>query len=134
MRPVLVPGIRVRLGGGYDMEPEWMCGRDWHCGTFEVFMPGQGDMPAAVVRLDEPITVRGLTGSVVVLELRYVGAEWRARETVHVELCDFEPEPVPWPRRRQGKRVESHATIDLERPQTEIEEMETRHEQPGTRT
>jgi hypothetical protein len=30
--------------------------------------------------------------------------------TVHLELCDFEPEDRPWKTRRQGTWVESHAS------------------------
>jgi hypothetical protein len=58
------------------------------------------------------VTVEGTTGNIVVLELRYVGAEWKETETVHVELCDFMPEPAPSKERRHGKWVESHATYE----------------------
>ncbi len=33
---------------------------------------------------------------VLVLELRYVGAAWVGQGTVHVELCDFDPDDAPW--------------------------------------
>lgn len=103
-------GDRVELSGGYDMEPRWLAGREFVLGSLVGFIPGQNKNPAAVVKLDTPISIDGLTGDTLVLELRYVGAEWRATEIVHVELCDFAPEPKRWQDRRQGTWVESHAT------------------------
>jgi hypothetical protein len=103
-------GDRVRLSGGYDMEPAWLSGEAHIEGTVDGFIPGQNAVPAAVITLDEPITALGAVGRTLVLELRYEGAGWAPTETVHVELCDFAPEPKRWQDRRQGKWVESHAT------------------------
>ena len=103
-------GERIELGGGYDREPAWLAGKVRVAGTVHHFMPGQNNLPAAVIKLDAPITVEGLTGNILVLELRYVGGEWESTGTVHVELCDFEPEEKRWQDRRHGKWVESHAT------------------------
>lgn len=108
----LQAGDRVRLSGGYDWEPRWLSGRSQVDGHVAGFVPGQNDRPAALVKLDEPITVDGVTGSVVVLELRFAGTRWSGRGTVHVELCDFDPEPVRWQDRDRGKWVESHATYE----------------------
>jgi len=108
-------GERVFLSGGYDMDPPWLCGRRGHRGTIERFVPGQNAEPALLVKLDEPIEVDGCRGYLVVMELRYDGATWDGQEaTTHVELCDFIPELKPWKERRQGKWVESHATIETE--------------------
>jgi hypothetical protein len=106
----LKTGNRIQLSGGYDMDPPWRCGKDHYMGTVVSFIPGQNTEPAAVVELDTPITVEGITGKIVVLELRYVGAKWSGHGTVHIELCDFVPEPKSWSQRRQGKWVESHAS------------------------
>lgn len=106
----LQTGDRIRVGGGYDMEPPWPCGMDACCGTVKAFIPGQNDTPAAVVVLDDVVVSEGIRGRYLVLELRYAGAEWKETETVHVELCDFEPEAKAWRYRRRGKWVESHAT------------------------
>jgi hypothetical protein len=46
----------------------------------------------------------------LVPELRYAGAKWEETGTVHVELCDFEPQAKSWQDRKQGKWVDSHAT------------------------
>jgi len=103
-------GDRIRLSGGYDMVSKWLAGHDCYVGTVAEFIPGQNQVPAAVVKLDHPITFEDTTGDIVVLELRYVGAKWADKETVHVELCNFMPEAVSWKTRKQGKWVESHAT------------------------
>lgn len=105
-------GDRVRLSGGYDMEPPWLSGVAAVEGTVASFIPGQNKQPAAVIKLDVPLVAKGATGDTLVLELRYEGATWGAMETVHVELCDFTPEVKRWKDRRQGKWIESHATCE----------------------
>lgn len=103
-------GDRVRLSGGYDMEPNWLQSGTEFFGAVSEFIPGQNDNPAAVIDLDSTITVDSVTGRILVLELRYNGARWGTRNTVHVELCDFVPEPKAWQNRKRGKWVESNAT------------------------
>ncbi|MXP29606.1 hypothetical protein GRI58_12345 [Porphyrobacter algicida] len=102
-------GDRVELRGGYDFEPAWLSGRVSLLGSVATFIPGQNDLPAAVVALDDSISVDGVRGSTVVLEQRYAGATWTETGVVHVELCDFQPERIRWQDRRKGKWVESHA-------------------------
>lgn len=106
-------GDRVWLTGGYDRDPPWLCGKPGHAGRIERFIPSYNRGLACVVRLDEPITVEGKTGAMLVLELRYDDAPWEPGSVVHVELCDFEPEDAPWPDRKKGEWVESHATVRL---------------------
>jgi hypothetical protein len=103
-------GDRVQLSGGYDAGSTWLGEKEAVYGTVAKLIPGQNTQPAALIKLDEPLMAEGVTGEVIVLELRYVGVEWGPTETVHVELCDFEPEEKRWQDRRQGKWVESHAT------------------------
>lgn len=94
------------------MEPEWLSGGAGYHGQIEKFISGQKDAMAAVVRFDQPVVTDGLIADYAVLELRYEGATWSgSRETVHVELCDFVPDDTRWQDRRQGRWVESHATI-----------------------
>jgi hypothetical protein len=108
----LFVGDRLRLRGGYDVEPAWLQGQHHHTATITRFIPGQNETPAIVAHLDAPISLDQVTGQVVVLELRYKGASWDEANTVHIELCDFEPEPKTWKARRQGKWIESHATCE----------------------
>jgi len=103
-------GDRIRLSGGYEMEPRWLAGKDCYFGTVVEFIPGQNQTPATVVKLDEPIIFNDTTGDIVILELRYEGAKWGKKGTVHIELCNFVPEAASWKSRKQGKWVESHAS------------------------
>lgn len=105
---------RVRVSGGYDMDPEWLAGGDGLLGTVFRFIPGQSDALAAVVRLDEELRLSRATGRYAVLELGHVGSTWtEVLPRVHVELCDFEPEAVRWEDRHKGVWVESHATYEV---------------------
>ncbi len=109
----LTIGDRLQLSGGYEPNPTWLSGRALVLGTVTQFIPGQNGSPAVVVHLDETISSENLSGSTVVLQLRYVDAKWEPTEIVHVELCDFTPEPKAWKDRRQGEWIESHATYQL---------------------
>jgi hypothetical protein len=106
----LEPGDRLALTGGYDFEPQWLNNQSELLAIFRQFVPGQNLPPAALVELDQPITCEGITGRILILELRYVGATWQTSNIVHLELCDFEPEVKPWKDRRKGKWVEAAAT------------------------
>jgi hypothetical protein len=110
---MLKAGDRIRLFGGYDMIPRWLCGKDEYFGTMTRFIPAQNQERLAVIKLDSPITVEGITGDIVILSLRYEGAKWKDQETVHIELCDFDPEPRTWEYRKHGKWVESHAQYEI---------------------
>lgn len=112
MPGVLKIGDRISLSGGYDMAPEWLGDQGSYQGVVTSFIPGQNEMPAAVVCLDESIRFRNVAGQIVVLELRYDGAMWGSEETVHIELCNFQPESKRWQDRRQGLWIESHASYE----------------------
>lgn len=100
---------RVWLSGGYE-DAKWLTGKSGYYGAVMAFIAGQGKEPAAVIKLDEHINFEGISGDVLVLELRWVGSTWDNQGVVHVELCDFVPENKTWKERRQGKWVESHAS------------------------
>ena len=87
------PGDRLLLSGGYDFSPRWLCGRQSHIGTVVGLLPGQGEQSAVLLKLDAPIEVDGISGDFLVLETRYAGKIWADKGIVHVELCDFEPDP-----------------------------------------
>jgi hypothetical protein len=115
------PGTQITVAGGYDFEPEWLGGEPQVTGRVQKWIPGQNTQPACVVHLDEALTATGdvrgrggeRTGTFLVLELRYVGQEWEASGTVHVELCEAEPEDKAWTDREVGAWVESHATYSF---------------------
>jgi hypothetical protein len=115
-------GHRLLVGGGYDLEPQCLGGQANVRGVVLKRIPGQNAEPACVVLLNEPLTAEGLvgtrrevvTGSHLVLELRYEGQSWERSGTVHVELCPSEPPSLKWGDRSPGARVESHATYTFE--------------------
>ena len=112
MHSTLAIGDRVRLSGGYDMDPAWLGVSSAHEGEVVEFIPGQNESDAAVVQLDARLSTPKASGSIVVLELRYEGHSWGREGTVHIELCDFMPEATRWQDRRQGVWVESHAQYE----------------------
>ena len=109
-------GHRVYLSGGYDRTPTWLGDGEGYFGEVIAFIPGQNEKPAAVVKVDSSIEAEGVRGNIVVLELRYVGAEWNEGEAVHVELCTQMPEAESWQDRRRGVWVESHANYKIINP------------------
>ncbi len=104
-------GQEVTLSGGYDMEPKWLQGLERRKAHIVKNIPGQNKEVALVVQFDEPFEIDGYSAKFAVLELRYEGATWRTGETCHLEICDLMPEDKTWKERKQGKWVESHATI-----------------------
>jgi hypothetical protein len=104
-------GDRVRLFGGYE-DIAWLGGRNEVRGVVAEFIPGENDVPAVVVQLDEALHVRRTQGRWVVLQLRYVGATWQNVGIVHVELLESRPPAMPR-YRPTGTHAESHATYEL---------------------
>lgn len=87
----LRPGDRVRVSGGHETAPRWLNGKEAYFGSFLGFIPGQSSEPAAIIQLDEPVVFGDITGSFLIMELRFVGARWAHHETVHLELCESLP-------------------------------------------
>jgi hypothetical protein len=104
-------GDRIRLFGAYD-DPAWLGGRDEVRGVVVDIIPGENDVPAVVVELDEPLHARRAQGQWVVLQLRYVGATWKNVGIVNIELLQARP-PAMAQYRPTGTLVETHATYEL---------------------
>ncbi len=105
----------IKISGGYDFDPLFLKEppSKERVGTVVKFIPGQNKEQAAVVKLQYPITAKGIMGDILVLELRYVDQTWETEGPVHVELCDFMPEDKTWKYRKQGAWIESHASIKI---------------------
>ena len=113
-RPLQV-GDKIELFGGYDYDPLYLKNppATKRTGTVIQFIKGQDEDPAAVVRLDQKISGKQISGDIVILELRHVGQTWQEPTPVHIELCDFLPEDKTWKDRKQGEWVEAAASIKL---------------------
>ena len=92
---IVKKGDQIIVGGGYDYDSPLR--RSEISGTVVDFIPGyQPGTLAAVVQLDAPITHEGITGDILVLELRYEGASWDREDqpgsqTVGVALYSYIP-------------------------------------------
>jgi hypothetical protein len=111
----LEQGDRIKFIGGYDPEPLYLKypPNNERIGKVIKFIPGQNEENAAVVKLDSPITAEGITGDILILELRHVGQTWHTEGPVHIELCNFMPEDTAWKERKQGLWIESHASFKI---------------------
>jgi hypothetical protein len=114
-------GDRVVVYGGYDPEPEWLVANPaGYPGRVVEFLPGQNANPAPLIELDDQLVLPAGAGPCE--ERRFGDCSSSSSSLIEeptglrrllaftVELCDFRPEPKPWPDRRQGAWVESHAT------------------------
>jgi hypothetical protein len=113
---VLKVGDRVHVGAGYDMEPEWLQGGTGYTGTVEEFLTvintGRKD-ETAIIRLDAPLSLQGVTASMLQLSLRHEGARWADTGSCHAVLCAQRPpqDRDDWFRdKAHFAWVESHAT------------------------
>jgi hypothetical protein len=111
--PPLESGDRVLVSGGYDPEPEWLVGVEGHAGTLERFSPQEDGSSAAIVRLDAPTTAGEVTGGVLVMNLRNVGATWSSGAIAHIHLCESDPETGSAENSPRCEWVESHASLRL---------------------
>jgi hypothetical protein len=108
------PGDKLHIHGGYSYRPSYLQ-QDPRGYTAEVvkYIPDQNHKQALVVKLDQPLTCKGYTGSYIVLQLRYQDGDWSDEAVVHLELCDFEPPDIEWATREQGQWIESAASYQL---------------------
>lgn len=108
-------GDRIELFGGYDYDPLFLKNppAEKRTGTVIGFILGQNKSKAAVVRLDNKINGKNISGDITVLELRYVDQTWSNPSPVHIELCDFWPDDRQWKDRLQGEWIEAAATLRI---------------------
>ena len=106
-------GDRVRLTGGYEPEPKWLCGQDFYEGEVITFLSIKEETPLAVVRLDKPISFNKITGDILVLKLRYVDASWHETAIVQAYLYDFVPKDPVFLHCDSPNYIESHVSYDV---------------------
>lgn len=113
--PPLKEGSRIKLfKKNQGKSARWLKDENHISGTVLCFIPGQHDeKPSAVVKLDQAVKCEQIKGNILVLELRYSDGKWSSRSEVHMELCDFIPEPRKWEERRQGITIERNAVYEV---------------------
>jgi len=117
----LKPGDRIRLYGGYDPEPGWLCGKKAYSARVIAFIDSRikarsGDERlCAVVELDDHIEFEGLKSRHVLLQLRYRGQRWHCSGIVHINLLNGPVADASKLTDSSSRWMESHAqyeTID----------------------
>jgi hypothetical protein len=114
----LQPGDRIRLFGGYDMDPPWLRDRDCHYATVLKFFDNgiekrKGDERlSAVIEFDEPLSFEGLEGKYGVITGRWEGQKWERKGVVHVDLVDREISDSSELTKDSSRWMESHASYE----------------------
>lgn len=106
------PGDRIKLSGGYSFEPEWLAGRANVNGEVAAFMPGQNDMPAAVIKLDELINSEDVSAKLWFWNLGMSARTGRRPALFMLSCATSCPSPRPGRIEEKEKWVESHATYE----------------------
>jgi hypothetical protein len=106
-------GDRIKIAGGYDTDSLLRRVGELR-GTVVSFVHGyEPRIYAAVVRLDSPIAADGITGDVLLMELRYTGASWDGgppgSQTVGLDLCS----QIPSDGQRSCVTLETHAIFEV---------------------
>ena len=110
-------GDHIRISGGYDEDSPLRTGSGDLTGWVVSFVPGyEPDVSCAVVSLDAPLTCEGMTGTILVMELRDQGASWGhgqpGEQTVGLSLCSRVPTGAASPA-GHGTVIESHAVFEI---------------------
>jgi hypothetical protein len=118
----LEPGDRIRLFGGYDMEPRWLGDRDCYYATVLGFFDNRiekrtGDERlSAAIEFDQPLSFEGLEAKFGVILGRWEGQRWERKGVVHVCLVEREISDSSQITKDNSRWMESHASYEcLER-------------------
>jgi hypothetical protein len=106
----------VRISGGDIAQSMWVGGRSAYFGECAAFLTNSEPMPAAVIRLDEPIVLEGYSARIAILRLRYARDRWSRHEFGHVELCASMPADDGAHERQERLWVESRASCTVVSP------------------
>jgi hypothetical protein len=114
----LKPGDRIKLFGGYDMDPRWLKDRDCYYATVLKFFDNKiekrkGDERlSAVIEFDDLVTFEGLQGKYGVILGRWEGQLWERKGVVHVHLIDREVSDSSEITKDNSRWMESHASYE----------------------
>jgi hypothetical protein len=109
----IVIGDHLKLWGGYNGMSDWSRLAKHIEGTVVNFIPSQNKGSAVVVKLDEQLVLKDATGNYVIMETRWQGQTWHEYGPVHLELCNFLPDSLPFERRKKGVWIEAASCYDF---------------------
>ncbi|MGC1374991.1 MAG: hypothetical protein WA821_02130 [Anaerolineales bacterium] len=116
-------GDRVKLSGGYDMEPPWLRGGNGYFATALGFLDNNDERRAGdgglsvLIEFDEVIEFGGLSGKYGLLDLRYTNQPWEVSGPVHVTLLDHKIQSIEEKTKDSSRWMESHAVYQVVRNQ-----------------
>jgi len=114
----LKPGDRIRLFGGYDMDPHWLKNRGCHFATILRFIDNNiakrshDERLSAVIEFDDGFECKGFKGKFGILLGRWEGQLWEAKGVVHVYLLAAEIKQQEEMTRENSCHIESHASYE----------------------
>jgi hypothetical protein len=111
-------GDKLRLSGGYDMNPRWLQARNEYYATVVAFLENNKkssstEKLSALIEFDEFVTFEGMTGKFGLLDLRYVGQAWENSGSVHVFLLKEKINSIQARNEETSRWMESHATYEV---------------------
>jgi len=114
----LEPGNRIKLFGGYDMQPRWLKDRDCYYATVLGFFDNgiekrTGDERlSAAIEFDDAVGFEGLEAKFGVILGRWVGQRWEEKGVVHVYLVDRQISNPSEITKDNSRWMESHASYE----------------------
>ena len=114
----LKPKDKIKLYGGYDMDPPWLKDRDYHYATVLRFIDNKiekrknDERLSAVIEFDNDFEFKGFKGKFGVIMGRLEGQQWETKGTVHVYLLLSEIMKQEEMTEENSRWVESHASYE----------------------
>jgi hypothetical protein len=112
-------GDRVRLSGGYHMEPQWLQGGNGYLATVLGFLENEiegrhtdGQL-SALIEFDQALEFESLIGKYGLLDLRYVDQTWERSGPTHVYLLTKPISSIVEKTSESSRWMESHAFYEI---------------------
>ena len=111
-------GDRIKLFGGYDMNPLWLFGGEGYTAKvlsfFDNYINGsENDSRMSIsIEFDEPLTLKGLTGKYGFIMGRWEDQKWEDVGVVHVHITTNKISKASDITEENSRWVESHASYE----------------------
>ena len=112
-------GDRIRLFGGYDMEPQWLQGRNEYFANVLSYLDNNDErrsvagQVSALIEFDESIEFAGISGKYGLVDLRYSNQSWENSGPVHVTLLKDKIDTINEKIKESSRWMESHAFYEV---------------------